>query len=371
MITRFEVKNFKNFSDTLVFDLGQPNSYEFNEECVVDGVVSKAMIYGQNAVGKSNLGFAMLDISTHVTDKFRSEWNYSNYLNADCKCEYAEFKYNFKFKSGTVVYTYWKSSIETLVYEHLEINGSHYASIDRRKDSQLNISASGAESLRRDLSDSIVSIIPYIKNNTVLDGGVDNSCFGEFLGFVEGMLFFRSLEANNYIGYEQGSTKIDADIIEKGNTKNFEKFLIKAGVDCRLEEVHGDEKPYLVFAFADRRIRFFEIASQGTRALALFYYWLQRLKEDNTKVSFVFIDEFDAFYHHALSTVMVELLKEIKPQVILTTHNTSIMTNDLLRPDCYFFIRKNGIQSLSDSTQKELREAHNIEKMYKAGAFND
>ena len=33
-------------------------------------------------------------------------------------------------------------------------------------------------------------------------------------------------------------------------------------------------------------------------------------------------------------------------------------------------MNKKKIQSLSQSTEKELREAHNIEKMYKAGAFN-
>ena len=55
---------------------------------------------------------------------------------------------------------------------------------------------------------------------------------------------------------------------------------------------------------------------------------------------------------------------------MLTTHNTSIITNDLLRPDCYFLMSKHSIRSLSKSTSKELREAHNIEKMYKAGSFD-
>ena len=84
----------------------------------------------------------------------------------------------------------------------------------------------------------------------------------------------------------------------------------------------------------------------------------------------MFIDEFDAFYHHDLSAMVVERLKETGVQFILTTHNTSIISNDLLRPDCYFLMNKKKIQSLSKSTEKELREAHNIEKMYKAGAFN-
>jgi hypothetical protein len=33
-------------------------------------------------------------------------------------------------------------------------------------------------------------------------------------------------------------------------------------------------------------------------------------------------------------------------------------------------MNKDAIKSLAKRTQKELREAHNIEKMYKAGSFN-
>jgi hypothetical protein len=35
-----------------------------------------------------------------------------------------------------------------------------------------------------------------------------------------------------------------------------------------------------------------------------------------------------------------------------------------------YIMYKQSISSLSNRTSKELREAHNIEKMYKAGAFN-
>jgi hypothetical protein len=46
------------------------------------------------------------------------------------------------------------------------------------------------------------------------------------------------------------------------------------------------------------------------------------------------------------------------------------MTNDLLRPDCYFVMSEKEIKPFSERTPKELRKAHNIEKMYRAGAFN-
>lgn len=57
-------------------------------------------------------------------------------------------------------------------------------------------------------------------------------------------------------------------------------------------------------------------------------------------------------------------------QALFTTHNTAIMTNDLLRPDCYMQIVDGQIRSFADSTEKELRKAHNLRKMYQAGAFD-
>ena len=66
----------------------------------------------------------------------------------------------------------------------------------------------------------------------------------------------------------------------------------------------------------------------------------------------------------------IEELKKIKSQVILTTHNVSVMSNDILRPDCYFVMSKTEVSPLYLKTSKELREAHNLGKMYKAGSFN-
>jgi AAA15 family ATPase/GTPase len=89
------------------------------------------------------------------------------------------------------------------------------------------------------------------------------------------------------------------------------------------------------------------------------------------KPSLVYIDEFDAFYHQRLSEFVVRELISNTCQVVLTTHNTGIMTNDLLRPDCYFLMYKDRINSLASLTDKELRYGHNIEKMYRAGAFGE
>ena len=89
------------------------------------------------------------------------------------------------------------------------------------------------------------------------------------------------------------------------------------------------------------------------------------------QASFVFIDEFDAFYHFEFSESVQKRLGKISGvQIFTTTHNTDLMSNDLLRPDCYFLLKDNKIKAISDLTEKELRQAHNQQQMYKAGAFN-
>jgi len=369
MLSRFEVENFKNFKSRLVFDLEDSKKFKFNESAIKNGIIQKGLIYGHNAKGKSNLGYAIFDILKHLSDKNVNDELYKNYANADSGIGVVSFLYEFKLPSGKVRYSYTKDSHQSLIKEHIEINNKTFAKVDREKSSQAIINAKGAESLKKEIENRYVSIVSYINKNSFLDrNDIANNVFYEFIEFIDSMLFFRSLnDGNSYMGHTVGVKEIDQDIIDRGNVKEFETFLNNIGVECILEVVESFGLKILVWVFDDKVIPFFEIASSGTRALALFYFWLQRIKKDNIK--FVFIDEFDAFYHFELAKNIVEILKKEDIQVILTTHNTSLISNEILRPDCYYLIDNHKLNNLSSLTLKELREAHNIEKMYKAGSF--
>lgn len=368
MLARFTVSNFKIFNSTFILDLQDTNAYEFNTESIKNGIVNNAIIYGHNGVGKSNLGLALFDILGHLTENI-DEYHYISYLNALSKSNIASFKYEFLFDGNIVNYEYEKTTAKTIVAERISINGKELAKIDRQINNEAEINIKGAETLKRKLDNSSLSLLRYIKNNTELDKNLENEILLTFFRFIDGMLFFRSVNNNLYMGIEKGSKNMVDDIIEKGKVNDLEQFLNKAGLECTLKTVNESVKKTIVFDFEGKTIPFYHNASSGTRSLVFFYYWFQRLRE-NSKVSFLFIDEFDAFYHHELSALIVEELKKTGVQFILTTHNTSIMTNDLLRPDCYFLMNKNKIRSLAKSTPKELREAHNIEKMYKADSFH-
>ena len=59
-------------------------------------------------------------------------------------------------------------------------------------------------------------------------------------------------------------------------------------------------------------------------------------------------------------------------QIVFTSHNTNLLTNKLLRPDCLFILSRSGrLTALCDATQRELREGHNLEKMYISGEFKE
>ena len=87
----------------------------------------------------------------------------------------------------------------------------------------------------------------------------------------------------------------------------------------------------MFFKFPNKKLVDFNLAcSTGMSSLLLFYYWLCDIQDTNKAPSFICIDEFDAFYHFELSRFIVEELKKSNSQVLLTTHNTALLANDLL-----------------------------------------
>jgi AAA15 family ATPase/GTPase len=369
MLTKVEITNFKNFNETFTFDLSDTKNFEFNQESVKKGIVNKALIYGQNGCGKSNLGFAIFDMVSHLTDNFFMKNKYENYLNADSNENKAFFKFTFLFNNIEVIYEYRKKDYQTLISEKLTIDNEEVIFIDREKSTKFKVNIEGTENLKNDVGNSKISIISYVAQNTILDEeNVRNKVFNDFRTFVNNMLFYKILDERVYLGLEQGNQAIADYIVEQKKLDNFEKLLNSIGVKCKLKARNIDGKNHIFSVFKNREIRLSHISSSGTKAIEAFYFWYLKIREK--KASFVFIDEFDAFYHHDLSRLVIKMLKEITgTQIILTTHNTSNISNDLLRPDCYFLMHPNKIQSLSRSTPQELRKAHNIEKMYRAGAF--
>ena len=363
MLKKFAVTNYRGFKERIELDLSDPNGYEYNTFAIKDGVVKDLMIYGPNGAGKSNLGFALFDIVNHLTTKNKQSQSYANFSYAGNDLP-VYFEYTFLFDGKELVYEYSKNAAGILLIEKLTSDGTllfdRQADLIQINESLFTLQQTVKDNLLRQANN--VSIVSYLAN--VFPMSKDHPIF-LMSEFVENMLWFRCLQDRGYIGFEVGTTNIEEYIIENSLLDGFAKFVFSvSGQRFTFAKPQRGEKS--IFCLIDgRRIALSAIESTGTSSLTLLYYWLSKLSE----ASFVFIDEFDAFYHYELAFSVCKRLFDQPCQVILTTHNTSLMTNDLLRPDCYFLIDGKKVKPLNKCTSKELRLGHNLEKLYRGDGF--
>ena len=191
------------------------------------------------------------------------------------------------------------------------------------------------------------------------------------MDFVSHMLWFRSIHSNAFIGLESSVSVLDEWIIKNGFVKDFNRFLNDTcALNTKLDVLKGvDKRDILVEKHGNGALLFHQSSSSGTCSAELFYYWMKHFDD----VSFLFMDEFDAYYHFALSEKIIQIIKSYSNlQAIFTTHNSSLLNNRLLRPDCYFFMEKNAIRSYVDKANgREIREGHNLEKIYRNGGLDE
>lgn len=364
MLAKFKVKGFKCFKKEITLDLSKHKEYQFNNHLIKNDIINKAIIYGKNGSGKTNLGFALFDIVFHLTDKNKNmEKSVSqNYLNLENKNGFAEFTYEFVFDGDQVIYKYRKSELYKILYEEVLVNGKTVIKYDFENEKDRFVDIPEAETLNWKYSDEL-SILKYICNNTIFKK--DNVLL-KLIDFVNSMLWFRSVDAVGFIGLKNNADFLSNIIIDNNKVKDFEQFLRDNDLNYNLDALNLPNGKMLIVKSGDKIADFENIASTGTKALWLYYCWELFFN----KVKFLFIDEFDATYHFELAASIVNRLNEnTNFQSLLTSHNTYLMKNNLTRPDCTFIVTNENINSLAYCTDKELREAHNIEKLYREGAF--
>jgi len=370
MLKRFAVENYRGFKDRVELDLSKVGKYKFHSQYVLDGLVGKCLIFGRNGCGKTNFGLALFDIVSVLTD-YQIEGKQKDpfgFLNGDSDLPYATFTYVFSGESGDIVYEYRKATPDNIVYERLEEGGRTIFVRDGDKADYTGLSAIGSADSRIDIRDGALSVLRFIANSTDQQKG---SPVSSVMDFVRGMLYVRSVQdGNTYIGLTRGSEPIQDYIVRNGFAGDFGDVLRDmAGLDVKLDVFRAEgAQERLVFRTEHKLLDFDRYASSGSRLLMLHYYWFKHLD----KVTFLYLDEFDAYYHYELAEkVLLHLSSEQGFQCVFTSHNTSLVSNRILRPDCYMLLDSRGITPLPELTDREIREGHNLEKLLRGGEFDE
>lgn len=363
MLEYFEVQGFKNFSWKLVWDFSAVRDYAFNHDCLSSGRLGKVLVCGKNSVGKTNLGLALFDITTHLIGGLESEF-YNYYLSAVPECEEAAFRYCFCFGEDRVTYSYRKNALRGLTYERLELNDQQVLEWQLNGQITLGYPLNTVHGFSSVKNLRVASWTTALILNTALP---EDHPLKQFLQFVRNMLWFHSSDKDLHIGYSSQTADYYNIATDSGVLEELNLFLQEAGVEEQVRvrmDVDGVSRLYFD---TTPPIPFFGTASRGTRALYTLFYWYKTAKD----VSLLFVDEFDAFYHHALSESVFRALKKLtKTQVIVTSHNTGLLSNRILRPDCCFILGAGKFGPMTDFTDREIREGNNLEKLYKSGEFD-
>lgn len=361
MLTSFEVEGFRNFSRKNTINLSDVRDYRFNTEAVKSGAVSCGIIYGKNAIGKTNFSNALLDISSNVGKKVFYA-NQANYLSAVDGVDSARFSYRFRFDEDEVEYRYEKTGVTDYLRETVAINSKVAFDYDHVGGKLIDgdLALIGAESLNWEFKTPGISVLSYVCNSTPLD--LSAPLFKLYM-------FARSMDSigDTRMNDRDFVSMIADNIIKSGLVKELQAFLNDFGIPETLSARETPSGEKALYFKKSRLVPFAENCSSGTVALLrLFNYF-----HVSRAPSLLFIDEFDAFYHHDLAEKVVGYFKEQEDrQVLCASHNTDLFSNKVLRPDCLFIMSDHGIVSAANATKRELREGHNLEKLYKAGEFD-
>ena len=377
MLRKFSVKNYKNFQQVLTLNLSNVGGYRFNSDVVTNGIFTKLLIYGRNATGKTNLGKAITDIQRILFDT--GIFDDDVFLNADSEDETAEFIYEFDFDGNILNYEYSVDANRTLCSEKLLLNGDSVFDIDFENNSiEVNLKSINAETLvidmyRRAVTENMDQEIDE-KQLPFLRWLINNVAFDNESPLLKLNSYVRSMRMLSIRFATQRIPRIKLnrfyELLAGGdNLKQFEDFLNSMGVRCKLKMILLPDGSNELYFNHKVLVPFANNASSGTIALMNLYI---SLILPAAKASFFYLDEFDAFYHYEMSDCVIRYMKEHFPncQIVMTTHNTNLMNNRLMRPDCLQILSSYGsLTALCDATERELREGHNLEKMYISGEF--
>ncbi len=380
MLKKFTLKNYKNFKDEISIDFENTAGYQFSTDCITDGIISKMLIYGRNATGKTNLGKALIDIYTTMFG-VRRYADTGVFLNADSIDETATFSYEFKFDNNELVYRYARFSNQELRNEELIINGITIFScnFENNKFDFKNLKYINAETASTDRYLQSVDIgdeeelrepkLPFLRwliSNVALN---TDSILIKLSNYTRRMIMITA--GNAIYRYSRRMNDSFYELLENSDKlKDLEDFLNEMGIECKLMLQKLPDGQRELYFDHEKLVPFYETASSGTLALVDLY---RRLIPKNWAPSFLYLDEFDAFYHYEMSEKVINFFKKKYPecQVVMTSHNTNLMTNRLMRPDCLFILSRTGtLTALCNATERELREGHNLEKMYISGEFD-
>ncbi|MEI6755326.1 MAG: ATP-binding protein [Paludibacter sp.] len=415
MIKEFSFGNYRSFKEIQSLNMTASKINELNENNIIvlnekQSLLKSKAIYGANASGKSNIVKALVSFIKIIKNSVKDEKvldlieNFKLSVDTDNKPSFfqlifeinkIQFRYGFEVTDKEIK-SEWLFGVPNerevcyFVRENNTINdisklhfeeGHKLLSIynDSEGENEVfrsnSLFLSAVAAMNGKLSKQIVNSIFSI---TVLSGLQDKQLYN-----ISGTNL-RNEETKNKITefLKIADVGINSlDVIDANNT--VENDLVKDAPVEYLKKLEHDNKIGSVISMHDKfnskkekvgeaNLQFLSSQSEGTlKMFEISSFIIKAIENGETLV----IDEFDARLHPLISKKIVELFNSqgnSSAQLIFITHDTNLLSADLLRRDQIDFVEKDkyGESHLYSLVQfKGIRNSASFEKDYIKGKY--
>ena len=399
MIIEFKVENFLSFKDLTTLSMVKAKSFkEHNDTHVIPiddklSLLKSAIIYGNNASGKSNLLKAMSFMKQVILNSFRDaliddadrKFPLEKFaLNAKTEKESSffeisffhndtKYRYGFEINQNKVIAEWLHHTTTKEVYlfkrdlQKIEVNKSAFKEgLGKENDVKENVLfLSVLATFGKEVSSNIVEWfnnfniinathdIDY-KKYTINELKSDKNFFNWVLHFIK------------YLEISSLSTSEE-------NVNDFEDVKNKKPKKDVLVSYHRkyDENNMLIDTIP---FNFDTQESEGTKKLL---YLLGPIYDTLKNGKVLVIDELDSKFHTHLTLRIIEFFHKCnvnKAQLICTVHDISLLNKETFRRDQIWFIEKNQfgaseLLSLADFKTDTVRNKSAFDKNYSDGKY--
>jgi len=420
MLIEFSIENFLSFKDSTTLSMVAAKSFkEHPATHVIESgsnfkLLKSAVIYGNNASGKSNLLEAMGFMKQTILNSFRDallENNEKKFplekfaLNTRTEKETSffeisfiqkgtKYRYGFEIDYDKVVSEWLFHTTTKEVYlfkrdnQTIEVNKSAFKEgLGKEEDVKENVLfLSLLATLGKEISTNVVD---WFKKFSFVNGIHDRGhkrytidklkSDKQFLHWV--LHFIKYLEIANLSTTEEDVDEIDFETLrEKEKDEeiinlltSIQKIQSKQPKRDQLITFHRkyDENNLLVDTVP---FNFDKQESEGTKKLLyLLGPWYDTLK--NGKV--LIIDELDSRLHRHLTLRLIDFFHKFNKsnaQLICAVHDVSLLNKEIFRRDQIWFVEKNqfgasGLFSLADFKTDKVRNKSAFDKNYLEGKY--
>ena len=398
MLLEFSCSNHKSIKDKVFFSaIAGSDSSHANElyEHKKYKVLRMAAIYGANGSGKSNFVNAIDFMRALVTNSIKhqpgetilqqphklSGKNPISEYNSQFVIHDVRYAYGFSLRNGLVYEEYLYYFPKGRAVKIFERNGETYIDGDKFK---------GAFALCKDARDSNRLYLSCAANFSSVKPVKD-----AFIFFKDSLVIYGPNSQDNWMKYSLTKLHDDKKTKELVITliKSFGINITDISVNIQKKPIENSQIPPILsddvrLAISKQEVEHFDARivydhfmidlmkeeSDGLRKLIAF---LCPFIDILLRGKVLFCDEIETNFHEAIVCGLVKLLKDIKtgnqPQLILTTHDTSILDLDIFRRDQIWFtemsVEGRSTQLYSLAEIKNVRKGESVSKGYIAGKY--